>query len=447
MPALPDAIGFLFKRLLRLYPVLYPLYVRYVPKGLQPAVRRLYERLQARSARVSAAGGLVFDGSRYHAAQVSPEHAKGVNVIGLLRTQNGLGEHARRVTQGLQAAGVPLMLKDCQFSGAISEGGEQFGIEHLLCEKATHSVNLFCFNPPHIFNALAEMKPSEARSRYNIGYGYWELPRYPTEWLRSMNVLDEIWAPTLFIQSALSASASRPVVHMPIPLVIETPPEVPRAAFGLPEDRFLFLFSFDVFSITARKNPQGTIAAFRRAFPRGDEPVGLVIKVSTHAHMDAGRQEAFGALQREVAADARIQLVNRMLTRTELSQLMQCCDAYVSLHRAEGLGLGMAESMLLGRPVIATGYSGNLDFTTPQNACLVDYHLIPVGREEFYDWEGQHWAEPDLDHAAAHMRRLAEDPAAARALGAKAREDVQARFSPEVVGKRYRERLELLGLL
>lgn len=447
MPRLPDAIGFIFKRLLRLYPVLYPLYVRYVPKHIQPRVRRLYERLQQRTACTNQVGGLTFDGTHYHAPKVSPEHPKGVNVVGLLRTQNGLGEHARLVTQGLQTAQVPIALKDCQFSGAISEGTEVFGIESLLRESPPFAVNLFCFNPPHIFNLFADMPPTYAASRYNIGYGYWELPRYPREWLQSMNLLDEIWAPTRFIQESLNAVASRPVLHMPIPLTLDIPASAPRAQFGLAEEPFLFLFSFDVFSNSARKNPQAAIAAFQRAFPKGDEAVGLVIKVSTHACMDASRQTAFAGLQALAKADPRVILVNRMLTRTELSQLMQCCDAYISLHRAEGLGLGMAESMLLGRPVIATGWSGNLDFMTADTACLVNSTLIPVGKDAYQDWEGQHWAEPDLDHAAACMQRLAEDRAAAQALGAKGQAHIRTHFSAEKIGARYRERLELIGLL
>lgn len=447
MPRLPDLPGFVFKRLLRLYPVLYPIYARHVPRSIQPKVRRLYERLQQRTACANKVGGLTFDGVRYHAPQVSASHPKGVNVVGLLRTQNGLGEHARLVTQGLQAVQIPIALKDCQFSGAISEGTEVFGIESLLQEAPPYAVNLFCFNPPHIFNLFTDMPPAYAGSRYNIGYGYWELPRYPREWLQTMNLLDEVWAPTRFIQDALSAAASRPVIHMPIPLTIDVPPPVSRAQFSLPENRFLFLFSFDVFSNSARKNPQAVIAAFQRAFPKGTEDAGLVIKVSTHAHMDASRQAAFAGLQALAKADPRVIVVNRMLTRGELSQLMQCCDAYVSLHRSEGLGLGMAESMLLGRPVIATGWSGNLDFTTPDTACLVDTKLVPVGKDEYQDWEGQLWAEPNLDHAADHMQRLAADPASAHALGTRGQTHLRTHFSAEIIGKRYRERLELIGLL
>ncbi len=442
----PDAIGFCFKRLLRFYPAFYRIYASYTPRALQPLARRAYGWLQTRTAKVSPTGALTFDGSRYHAPQVAAEHPLGVNLIGLLRTQNGLGEHARAVRKGLEAAGILLLAKDCSFSGAISEEGDGAPVA-CAPDKAAYGTNLFCFNPPQIFNSFAEMPAALTQRRYNIGYGYWELPRYPQEWLRSMNLLDEIWAPTQFLHRAISARASRPVVHMPIPLEMEIPPAAPRVQFGLPDAAFLFLFSFDVFSNTARKNPQAAIAAFQQAFPLGRSDVGLVIKVSTHAHMDANRQEAFAALEALAAQDSRVHLVNRMLSRTELSQLMQCCDAYVSLHRAEGLGLGMAESMLLGRPVIATGYSGNMDFTLPAHACLVDYRMIPVGSGEYYDWEGQHWAEPDIAHAAAHMARLAENPEEARALGLKGRAYLRRHFSAQIVGARYRERLELLGLV
>jgi glycosyltransferase involved in cell wall biosynthesis len=127
--------------------------------------------------------------------------------------------------------------------------------------------------------------------------------------------------------------------------------------------------------------------------------------------------------------------------------LFACCDSFVSLHRSEGFGRGLAEAMLLGKPVIATGYSGNMDFTTADTACLVDYRLIPVGPHEYPHAEGQQWADPDLDQAARYMRRLVEEPAFGAALAERGRRLVEAQHGVKPVGERYRARLAELGLV
>jgi glycosyltransferase involved in cell wall biosynthesis len=192
---------------------------------------------------------------------------------------------------------------------------------------------------------------------------------------------------------------------------------------------------FDMFSVLERKNPVAVIRAFRRAFGR-DEKATLVLKTS------AGAPDPEESAQLQAAADdAGVLVVRQLLSREKAYRYLQMCDCYVSLHRSEGFGLGMAEAMLLGKPVIATGYSGNLDFMNQQNSYLVDFQMIDVREERQIYRRDFRWAEPSVDHAAAMMRQVFDDARAARAVGARAREELREKLSLSAAGDRMAARL------
>jgi len=212
---------------------------------------------------------------------------------------------------------------------------------------------------------------------------------------------------------------------MPLPIDLSAI-QPDRKKFGLPADKFVFLFTFDYHSYPQRKNPEAVIAAFHAAFPleRGD--VRLLIK-TINAERAA---DVHLRLVDRARGDPRIHFRDEHLRRDDMYQLIASADAYVSLHRSEGFGLGMAEAMYFGKPVVATRYSGNLDFMSDDVACLVDCAMVEVPPGAYPHWQGQQWAQPDLQHAATHMRRLADDPIAARALGAAAAARIQRQYVP-----------------
>ncbi len=276
------------------------------------------------------------------------------------------------------------------------------------------------------------------RHTYRIGYWYWELEQVPRDWRRHRSWLHELWAPTRFIADAMRRVMPMPVFDMLAG--IQMPPRVvlPRSTFGLPDDKFLFLFVFDMCSTIERKNPLAVIEAFRRAFTPRD-PVALAIKVSRGSFNLAGQKAL-----REACAQHGVVLIDELLSHEQLFGLMNCCDAYVSLHRSEGYGLTMAEAMALGKPVIATGYSGNLDFMTDHNSLLVSWKRVPL-REAVHVYPmGCMWAEPSVDHAAELMRWLVDHPAEARALGERGQRDVCETLSLEAAGQRMAHRLDEL---
>jgi glycosyltransferase involved in cell wall biosynthesis len=277
------------------------------------------------------------------------------------------------------------------------------------------------------------------RGRYNIGYWLWEQPEFPERYHGSFAYVDEVWVASDYCLEALSRVSPVPVVKVPPPLPAEglRTKGVGRDYFGLEDRQRVFLFMFDAHSIVERKNPSGLIRAFKRAFP-DDPDARLVLKV-----MRAPRALLDGLIAE--ANDPRVVIIDRLLEREEVNSLLELCDCYVSLHRSEGFGLTLAEAMALGKPVIATGYSANLDFMNVGNSLLVRYQMVRLERDFPPYPRGSAWADPDVGHAAELMRAVHQDPDLARRLGQRARDDVMAYLSPQAAGARMVERLALIG--
>jgi glycosyltransferase involved in cell wall biosynthesis len=275
------------------------------------------------------------------------------------------------------------------------------------------------------------MRPGVRR----VAVWYWELEELPREWAGQLGWADEVWAPTRFTADCFRKYVAVPVVPMLPGVELPLFKPRPRSHFGLPDDRFTFLFSFDMASVMERKNPLGLIAAFRRAF-RSDDRAHLVIKVSR------GEKDPDSLTRLRSAAGDGVTIIDEVMTREDALALLGCADCYVSLHRSEGLGLGMAESMLLGKPVIATGYSGNIDFMSPDAAHLVEYRRVPIVENLDPYPKGCHWAEPSVEHAAELMRLVYDRPDEARALGERAKLHAGRVLSVEAAGRRMADRLK-----
>lgn len=305
-------------------------------------------------------------------------------------------------------------------------------------------VNLFHLNGDEVEQALGALGDALPQNAYNVIYPAWELSKYPAAWAERLNCFDEVWAPTRFILDALQPVVSKPLVHMPLACEVVLSSFRSRRHFGIPESSYAFLFFFDFRSFAARKNPSAVIHAFealRKQRPTAD--TCLVIK--TH-----GSQAAPGALEELKAVVAplgdRVVLIDQAMTDNDTKNLVRCCDAFVSLHRAEGFGRGLAEAMYLGKPVVATAYSGNMDFMAAQTAYLVDYKLVPVAPGEYPHSEGQVWADADVAHAARHMAALVDDPVQGRLRGQHASRNIRDLCGYRAAGIRYRDRLDQLAV-
>jgi glycosyltransferase involved in cell wall biosynthesis len=367
------------------------------------------------------------------AGRPAPGGELGVNLIGYLTADNGVGEAARLVASSLEAAGVPRALVNFE-AGSRRRRGD--GALAGLGAANPYGVNLVHVNADQVRVFAAHHGPGFFAGRYNIGFWMWELADFPPEWDDRFHWFDEIWTPSAFTSEAIARRAPVPVWTSPLPLLQHRTAALERDHFGIPEDRFVFLFAFDFASVFERKNPLGVVEAFRRAFRR-DDRVLLVLKC---ANADADPTNADRL--RDTCDGDSVRLLDKYLARPEVASLMHAADAYVSLHRSEGYGLTMAEAMGIGKPVIATGYSGNLQFMDARNSFLVPYRLVEVNGSAGPYPPGRLWAAPDTGEAAALMRQVFEDRATAAQVGERARADMATRLSPEAVGTAIRERLE-----
>lgn len=352
----------------------------------------------------------------------------GVNLIGFAQGELGIGEDIRQVALALAAYDIPVCIIDFAPGKNISQADDS--ARRLMSDEPRYGINVFCLTGIETTRYVCERGLSTVEGRYNIGLWPWELPDWPENCRHAYACVDEIWGISEFTANAHRFAAPRPVIPMGLPVELGTVGKQTRRDFGLPDDAYLFAFAFDLSSSTARKNPEGLIDAFQRAFPvKQKEEVGLVLKVSN----PETKCRLWKRIRRAARRDRRIHLIERNMRRPELLALMNACDCYVSLHRGEGFGRSLAEAMLLGKQVIATGFSGNLDFCREPRVALVRHSMTPLAKEDYMWGEGQSWAEPDIEHAAQLMREVRVSP--------RDTSKGDFPFSPSVVGARYAARL------
>ena len=357
----------------------------------------------------------------------------GLNLLGHFTYPSGLRTSVEHIVEGLSRHDVPTALRDVP---VIRKDNEAFARD--FRDPEIYDTTVIHVQPEPLFKeayAVAGLVPRQPRT-YRIGYWYWEYDDVPEAWNRAALQCDEFWTATEFIAAGLRKRYRQPVHVLPPGVEIGPFVRTPRAAFGLADDEFVFLFAFHMTSVMDRKNPFGLIAAFQRAFPGGRGP-RLVIKTAFGDQHPADLER----LRKAAAGAGDITIIDRITSRDETLSLIACADAYVSLHRSEGLGLTMAEAMLLGRPVIASRFSGNLDFMDDSNSLLVQCDIVAMERNIPPYQIGQFWAEPSIDHAACLMRQLYNDPDRGRELGARARIDLACRLSYDVTGRHIARRL------
>jgi glycosyltransferase involved in cell wall biosynthesis len=367
-------------------------------------------------------------------------HPPGANMIGYAHGAFGMGEHVKMAARALSIWTDQFSIVDV--NAYAHERQPEADILEWSQRPESYSANIFHVNADAMAGALTAIGPEIGRDRYNIGYWAWELSKVPEAWRTSIDFVDEIWAPSRFIQDAFSAATDKPVIYMPLCVDLSFGTWKRRSHFSLPKDKFLFLFYFDSYSYYQRKNPFAALRAFQKAFQcRSD--VGLVVKTQNAR----SSSPEWLQLQEMADGDPRIHILNRAMSKGEVLSLQAECDCFVSLHRSEGFGRGPAEAMWLGKPVITTGYSGNMDFTRPDNSLLVDYELIRVRAGEYPFFQGQVWASPDEDHAAALMQRVVGEPGLAHDLGRRGAALMRSDYSARAVGKLYADRLREVGAL
>ena len=362
----------------------------------------------------------------------------GVNFIGYAKGELGLGQAMRSMVFAAKTANIAFVVR--QFAVRIISKQSNNALDDYSVNFCKYPINLICINPDMLYRLPLWVSYSEWAKTYNIGYWFWELENFPNSWQYANHMIDEIWVATEFIARAMRKSGKK-VVKIPFPLEFELPPEhMNKKYFGLNPDEFTFIFSFDFNSVPERKNPQATVKAFKKAFPDGDRSARLILKTMNGNHYSKFREYLYQLID----GDPRIEVRDEHLTQDEMRGLIRSADCYISLHRAEGLGLGIAEAMYMGKPVIATGYSGNTEFMNEQNSVLVSYCLVPVPKGFYPNGFRQKWAEPDIEEAASIMKEMAMNPDSYQALGDIAKFYMRKHHCYEEVAKAIKINLNLV---
>jgi glycosyltransferase involved in cell wall biosynthesis len=335
------------------------------------------------------------------------------NVVGLLSSASGIGKSGRLCIEKLGRAGYGVSACDvarlfaCDDDVAYPHGDGHscdlgaFGIYHL--------------NPPMLLAGVLRSGLSRYYRSYNVGYWAWELERLPAEWIACIRFMHAIMVPSRFCQSVVARYTDKPVLVVPHPVELIGPESM---AGHVANDVFRVVNIFRFGSSFTRKNPLSLIEAFVRAFA-DDAAARLVLKTS-----DGMRYPTELARLRAAIGDRRnIELIDEVWPEDQVARLLRSAGVYASLHRSEGFGLPLAEAMMAGIPVVATDWSGNTDFCHADNSFPVDYRLVPFG-DNHGDYDGvkdARWAEPSAPHAAAQLRRVRDEPSAARHMAEHAR--------------------------
>lgn len=345
----------------------------------------------------------------------------GVTIAGYFRAELGVGEAARLLLAGLEQTGMPFAtaaydrtLSSLQHPFHARGGGHHF------------DVNIMCVNADQTPVFVRDVGERFTRGTYNIGLWFWEVEVFPASLHGAYEYVDEIWVASEFARQSIGRSTDKPVHVVPLPaLVPSRPTTFTKSVLGIPED-FVFLFAFDFFSVVARKNPSDLIEAFVQAFEPG-EGASLVIKTIN----GAGDVRGLENLRSEAARHRDVHILDARLPAAQMRALTGVADCIVSLHRSEGFGLTLFEAMAMAKPVIATGYSGNLEFMDDGNSFLVPYDLVPVGPGAPPYPANARWAQPRVAEAARLMRHVFDDRAAGLAVGARAQQVLSERFGVE----------------
>ncbi|MDT3428101.1 glycosyltransferase involved in cell wall biosynthesis [Paenibacillus forsythiae] len=419
--------SYFFKRLYRFAVVLKPIIVKIMPFSARQHIKHRILRS-------------AFPIDNKQTERVLSENFSGINLIGYVRAEMGIGESCRIAAKSISTAEIPFGI--INFMGTNPASMNDRSWVHKEISEPKYNVNIFHINAEQMMEIYAHHGNSLFKNRYNIGFWHWELPDFPDEWKESFRLVDEIWVPSTFVADSIAMKSPVPVVKIPHSIEVTINEIRERSYFNLPKEPFLFLTMYDLKSYQERKNPQAAVRAFKQVFLPDDLNVGLVIKVNSSHHSS----EDITELNQLIGNYQNIYLIKKTLSRNDTNALLSVTDCYISLHRSEGFGLGLAEAMYLGKPAIGTNWSSNIDFMNPGNSCPVDYRLIRLNHDHGPYKSYQYWADPDIEHASEYMLKLYNDRNFYNEISLEGERYIKDHLSPHAVGETIKKRLNYISL-
>jgi len=361
-------------------------------------------------------------------------HNDGINLIGYIQGEIGLGQSCRLVAQGLEAAGLDFTVYNYSKVSAIRMTDSSW--THKTTNSTPFNINLIHINPYELPLAFSRIGKEVWDERYNIAFWLWELGVFPKEWEPAINLVDEIWTPSEFVSNSIRRVTDKPVKTIPYAVTTPNYGHYSRDDFNLPYNKILFLCMYDCSSTMTRKNPIGVINAYEQAMSGDDEDVGLVVKINN------AQQSEVDELKRALSSCSNVFIISDVLDKEQVNALIACVDVCVSLHRAEGFGLVPMEAMFLGTPVIATNWSANTEFMNNDVACMVDYTFVYITEDSGPYKAGNQWAEPNISHAADYIKKLSLDEELREQLAERAKVHIAEHFAPDKAAMMINSRIE-----
>lgn len=361
----------------------------------------------------------------------------GLNVYGPLHAKSGLGTAVRNMLRAIKESGIPFAVwnLDTTLGSPRVTAADR-------ARPSKYRVNLLFTNADQLQNVFSLFQTFHFDDAYNIAVWQWELAAFRPDWFSTFGAIDEVWTNSDFQARAIGSTAPIPVTKIVLPVEATTSlGRLTRADLDIAEDSFVFLMPFDVGSTSARKNPFAAIEAFRKAF-QDDPNVVLILKYHS------GKYEPRLALEisRAVGHLPNVRIIPESYSDEDMASLRLLSDCLLSPHRSEGFGLNIAEFLALGKAVVATNYSGNLDFFDETVGFPVAYELSEIDTQAGPYPGGYVWAEPLLASLVEQMQRVVRDKDAVEARGRLAAERMKAKFSAATVASTIARRLQSIGL-
>lgn len=351
------------------------------------------------------------------------KNKNGINLIGNIKAETGLGQSCRLVAKELLESQIDFSIYNYDQIGDHVDNNTTW--DSKISSELPYNINLVHINPYEFGIAFSQLDKSVWDTRYNIAFWLWELEEFPDAWAPCISCFDEIWTPSEFISNSIRKKTKKPVKTIPYCVNALINKEYDRTFFHLPKDQLLFLMMYDSNSIIERKNPKAVFEAFKHAFPQNNTEVGLIVKVNNVT------KEDLQIIKDNMSGYSNIHIITETLDKDQVNSLIKCSDVLVSLHRAEGFGLVLAEAMLLGTPTIATNWSSNTEFMNSEVSCLVNYKLIELLKDYGPFEKGNRWADADVVEAADYMKKLYEDKEFYLSISDRAKTFVENKLSME----------------
>lgn len=374
--------------------------------------------------------------------------SQSVRILGFFKQSFGLAEASRRTLLSIQSTEIPVKVTQVPFSGKHKGNDSSTLAEKKKIRSNQKEIRIFHFNGDHLQNVMQTWGNEIINCYYKIGFWHWEQSIFPYNFYSWFNCINEVWVPSNFISKAIIPKSPIPVQTIPLAYdqTVSNVSKPNRSKFLIPDNKFVFLITFDFYSIIERKNPFAAINSFQILLSdlSTQNKIHLVIKTSNH-HADSENYHTLRRQINEIPINSYT-LITDTLQRNDMLELMKSCDSLISLHRSEGFGLHLSEAMLMGKIVIATNWSGNTDFMNEKNSFLIDYNLVELKKDAGPYVKGVKWAEPSVEHAASIMKEVVLNHQTKRIFEIKsnAKESIVNLHSPSRIGKMINDRLKLI---